>query len=68
MKRNLIKDSIKIWNMFTFKTHKGAQGATAKLLYYLYKHLEGIKTHARILFVDFSLAFNTVHTAQGKVK
>lgn len=63
MKRNLIKDSIKIWNTFTFKTHKGAQGATANLLYYLYKHLEGIKTHASILLVDFSLAFNRFHAA-----
>lgn len=48
--------------------HKGAQGATANLLYNLYKHLESIKTHARILFVDFSFAFNTFHAAQGKVK
>ena len=30
------------------------------LLHFLYGHLEGQKTHARLLFVDFSSAFNTI--------
>lgn len=33
---------------------------TVTLLDDLYQHLEGPSTHARLLFVDFSLAFNTV--------
>lgn len=32
------------------------------LLNLVFKHLEGSKTHARLLFVDFSSAFNTIQT------
>ena len=39
------------------------QGDSAKhILNTLYRHLEGPQTHARILFADFSSAFNTIQT------
>lgn len=31
--------------------------ATISLLHFLYRHLEGTKAHARLLFIDFSSAF-----------
>ncbi len=36
------------------------EDATATLLNLIFKHLEGSKTHAGILFADFSSAFNTI--------
>ena len=38
----------------------GVEDATSTLLNLVNKHLESGKTHARILFVDFSSAFNTI--------
>jgi len=43
---------------FAYRAHRGVEDAT--LLNLLLKHLEGSKTHARLLFVDFSSAFNTI--------
>lgn len=40
---------------FAYRAHRGVEDATITLL-----HLEGRKTHARLLFVDFSSAFNTI--------
>ena len=43
-----------------YRTGRGVQDALATLLNLLYKHLEGSKNHARLLFIDFSSAFNTI--------
>ncbi|KAF7656792.1 hypothetical protein LDENG_00036240 [Lucifuga dentata] len=45
---------------FAYRTSLGVEDATATLLNLILKHLEGINSHARLLFVDFSSAFNTV--------
>ena len=45
---------------FAYREGRGVQDATATLLNLLFKHLEGSKKHARLLFVDFSSAFNTI--------
>jgi len=45
---------------FAYRAKQGVDDATTILLNLLFKHLEGSKTHARILFVDFSSAFNTI--------
>jgi len=46
--------------LFAYRARRGVVDATTTLLNLLFKHLEGSKTHARILFVDFSSAFNTI--------
>lgn len=46
---------------FAYRLGRGTDDAIVVLLNYLYTHLEGCKTHARILFADFSSAFNTIH-------
>ncbi|KAK0134267.1 hypothetical protein N1851_030177 [Merluccius polli] len=45
---------------FTYRAKRGVQDATITLLNLLYKHLEKSGNHARLLFVDFSSAFNTI--------
>ena len=42
------------------RTPGEVEDATATLLNLILKHLEGSNTHAKILFVDFSSAFNTI--------
>ena len=46
---------------FAYRSGRGG-GDDAKpfILNTLYRHLEGPQTHARILFADFSSAFNTI--------
>ncbi len=39
---------------FAYQAHRGVDDATVTLFNYLYKHLDCMKTHARLLFVDFS--------------
>ena len=39
---------------------RGLEDATLTLLHVLLKHLEVSGTHAQILFIDFSSAFNTI--------
>ncbi len=46
---------------FAYRAHRGVNDAIITLLNLLYKHLEGSNTHARLLFIDFSSAFNTIH-------
>lgn len=46
---------------FAYRHDRGTDDAAVTLLDYLYMHLEGSKTHARVLFADFSSAFNTIH-------
>lgn len=38
----------------------GVEDATATLLKSIFKHLEGYKNHAKLLFVDFSSPFNNI--------
>lgn len=45
---------------FAYRASRGVEDATATLLNLVFKHLEGSKTFARLLFVDFSSAFNTI--------
>ena len=45
---------------FAYRENRGVQDATVTLLNLLFKHLEGSKNHARLLFIDFSSAFNTI--------
>ena len=45
---------------FAYRARRGVEDATATLLNLILKHLEGSNTHAKILFVDFSSAFNTI--------
>lgn len=45
---------------FAYRCNRGVQDATLTLLNLVFKHLDGHKNHARLLFVDFSSAFNTL--------
>lgn len=45
---------------FAYRPHRGVQDATLTMLNLLLGHLDGQRTHARLLFVDFSSAFNTI--------
>ena len=47
---------------FAYSAKRGVQDATITLLNFLYKHLERSGNHARLLFVDFSSAFNTTQS------
>ncbi len=45
---------------FAYRPHRGVKDATVMLLNLLAKHLKGNGSHARLLLVDFSSAFNTI--------
>ncbi len=45
---------------FAYRLNRGVQDATVTVLNLILKHLEGNRNHARLLFVDFSSAFNTI--------
>ena len=45
---------------FAYRPHRGVEDATVTLMNMLFKHLEGKGTHAQLLFIDFSSAFNTI--------
>lgn len=45
---------------FAYQASRGVEDAIGTLLHLLHTHLEKPKTHAKILFVDFSSAFNTI--------
>lgn len=45
---------------FAYKEKRGVEDAVATLLNGIYKHLETPASYVRILFADFSSAFNTV--------
>ncbi len=45
---------------FAYRAGRGVEDATACLLNLVFKHLEGNKNHAMLLFADFSSAFNTI--------
>lgn len=45
---------------FAYCQGRNTEDAILTLLHHLYEHLEGPGTYARVLFVDFSSAFNTL--------
>ena len=45
---------------FAYRAGRGVEDATLTLLSLIVKHLKGTKTHARVLYIDFSSAFNTL--------
>lgn len=45
---------------FAYQASRGVEDAIATLLHLLHTHLEKPKAHAKILFADFSSAFNTI--------
>ena len=45
---------------FAYKRHRGVDDATVRLLHRAYTHLEKPKSFLRLVFIDFSSAFNTV--------
>ena len=45
---------------FAYRPGRGVEDAAVTLLNLLFKHLETPKSHARLLFIDFSSAFNTI--------
>ena len=45
---------------FAYRSGRGVDDAKLFILNTLYRHLEGPQTHGRILFADFSSAFNTI--------
>ncbi len=54
---------------FAYRPKRGVEDATITLLHLLIRHLEGKGSHARVLFVDFSSAFNTIqpHVLIGRL-
>ena len=47
---------------FVYKVKRGTEDAVACLLHFLLQHLDSPGTTARILFADFSSAFNTIQS------
>lgn len=45
---------------FAYQASRGVEDAITTVLHLLHSHLEKPKTHAKILFVDFSSAFNCI--------
>ena len=45
---------------FAYSEGLGVDDAVLTLSHVLHSHLDNVKTHARVLFVDFSSAFNTI--------
>ena len=46
---------------FAYTKNRSTEDAILTLLHNLYQHLDKPRTYARVLFVDFSSAFNTIH-------
>lgn len=55
---------------FAYRPSRGVEDATGTLLNLVFKHLEGAKSLVRLLFVDFSSAFNCIqpHVLAGKLR
>ena len=58
----LLKDTDQQFDnlQFAYRPKLGTEDAIITLLHGVYEHLDKPKTHARLLFVDFSSAFNTI--------
>ena len=46
-------------NQYAYKSNRSTSDATLALLHHCYEHLEQTNSFVRILFIDFSSAFNT---------
>ena len=57
-------------NQFAHKQNRSVNDATLTLLHNLYEHTDALNNFARVLFVDFSSAFNTiqVHVLMRKLE
>ena len=51
-------------NQFAYRAKRGTEDAVACLLHPLLQHLESPSNFARLLFIDFSSAFNTIQRHQ----
>ena len=47
-------------NQFAYRSNRSTSDATLALLHHCYEHLEQSNSFVRILFIDFSSAFNTI--------
>ena len=47
---------------FAYRAHRGVEDASLVLFNLIAQHLETPKAYARVLFIDFSSAFNTIQT------
>lgn len=47
--------------LFAYRPNRGVEDATLTLLQLLFNHIEMKGCHARLLFIDFTSAFNTIH-------
>ncbi len=60
------------WNLagplqFSYRANRSVDDAVNMGLHYILQHLDKPGTYARILFVDFSSAFNTIFTLQNQL-
>jgi len=46
--------------LFEYSKHKGIEDAILTLLHKPYNHVDKPKSYARVLFIDFSSAYNTL--------
>lgn len=46
---------------FAYTRNRSTSDAISTILHYILKHLESPVAYARLLFIDFSSAFNTIH-------
>ncbi|KAJ8334188.1 hypothetical protein SKAU_G00398270 [Synaphobranchus kaupii] len=51
-------------NQFAYRVKRGTEDAAACLLHSLLQHLEAPRNFARLLFIDFSSAFNNIQRHQ----
>lgn len=51
--------SVSLW--CAYRHHRDTDDAISSIVHMVIKHLENPKAYARLLFVDFSSAFNTLH-------
>ena len=47
-------------HQFAYRANRSVEDAVALALHYVLKHLDAPKTYARLLFIDYSSAFNTI--------
>ena len=47
---------------FAYREKRGTEDATISLIHAIAQHLESPGSYARVLFLDYSAAFNTMHT------
>ena len=55
---------------YAYRQGRGAYDAVNTVVHLILKHIDKLKAYARLLFIDFSLAFNLIqpHTLLSKLK